>query len=131
MIENIGSVSIFVSDQERAKRFYTEVLGCKLKQDTPVRPGSDARWIAVVPASGGTEIVLYKPDETWRHYEHVIGKPQALTLNVRNMDEVHTKLREKGVSFVHEPEKESWGVYAIIHDSEGNQLMLVEKATGS
>jgi len=130
MIDHIGSVSIFVSDQERAKRFYTEVLGFTLKHDARL-PGSGARWIVVVPKTGRTEIALYKPDATFRHYQYVVGKPQALTFNVTDMKEVQARLLEKGVQFIHGPVTESWGVYAIIHDSEGNELMLVEQAARS
>ena len=127
MIDSIGNVSIFVSDQDRAKRFYTEVLGCELLHDAPVRPGSDVRWVAVIPARGGTEIALLKPHDTFRHFEHAVGKPQAIIFNVSGMDKVEADLKAKGVSFVQGPEAESWGTYAVILDSEGNELMLVEK----
>lgn len=49
MFNHIGTVSIFVSDQQRAKEFYTNVLGFELRQDAPLFPGAEARWIAVAP----------------------------------------------------------------------------------
>ena len=33
MINRVGTVSVFVSDQERAKKFYTDVLGFELRTD--------------------------------------------------------------------------------------------------
>ena len=43
--------SIFVDDQDKALRFYTEVLGFKLKHDFPAGAG---RWITVVSAEGSS-----------------------------------------------------------------------------
>ena len=63
MINRVGTVSVFVTDQERAKTFYTEVFGMELRTDRPLFPGSEARWIAVAPESAETEIILYLPDE--------------------------------------------------------------------
>ena len=57
----IGLTSIFVDDQEKALRFYTEVLGFIKKQDTPV---GRFRWITVVSPEepNGTELVLEPND---------------------------------------------------------------------
>jgi predicted enzyme related to lactoylglutathione lyase len=40
------------------------------------------------------------------------------------MEALHADLKAKGVAFVQEPEKQPWGTYAIIRDSEGNRLIL-------
>ena len=47
MIDRVSTVCLFVSDQERAKAFYTEILGFELRTDAPLYPGASARWIAV------------------------------------------------------------------------------------
>ena len=127
MIDKVGTVCIFVSDQERAKRFYTEKLGFELRTDAPLYPGAEARWIAVAPQGAQTEVILYLPDENWEHYKQTIGKSQALTFNVRDMDDAATYLKAKGVTFVQEPDAQPWGTYATIQDSEGNQILLVQQ----
>lgn len=129
-IERVGTVSVFVADQDRAKAFYTDVLGFELRADDPLYPGATNRWVAVAPADAKTEIILYLPDEDWDHYRQVVGKSQAITLNVVDMDSVHADLKKKGVEFVQEPEMQVWGNYAIIKDSEGNHLILVEPPVG-
>ncbi len=63
MIEKVGSVSIFVSDQDRAKQFYTDVLGFELHTDEPLYPGAKSRWVAVAPKGAQTAVTLYLPDE--------------------------------------------------------------------
>ncbi len=126
----VSTVSLFVSDQERAKAFYTGKLGLQLRRDAPLYPGSSARWIAVAPEGAKTEIILYLPDENWAHYRQVVGKPQALTLEVVDLATAFQDLNARGVKFVQEPQREPWGTYATIEDSEGNQILLVEQPTG-
>jgi len=127
MIDKIGTVCIFVSDQERAKQFYTDVLGFELRQDAPLYPGSEARWISVAPSGAQTEAVLYLPDENWEHYRQVVGKSQAVTFTVSDLDSTYADLKAKDVKFVQEPSKEPWGTYAQIEDSEGNTILLMEE----
>jgi lactoylglutathione lyase len=127
MIDRVSTVSIFVGDQDRAKDFYTRVLGFELRTDTPLFPGATARWLAVAPEGATTEVILYLPDENWEHYQQVVGKSQALTFNVRDMAALHADLKAKGVTFVQEPDVQPWGTYATIQDSEGNNLILVEQ----
>ncbi len=57
MIDAVATICIFVSDQDRAKAFYTEKLGFELREDAPMGP---SRWIAVAPAGARTEVILYK-----------------------------------------------------------------------
>src|SRR5512144_710669 len=126
MIDRVGSVSIFVADQDRAKAFYTEVLGFDLRTDMPLYPGAANRWLAVAPRGASTEVILYLPDENWEHYRQVVGKTQALAFNVSDMKALHADLKARGVTFVQEPDVQPWGTFATIEDSEGNKLILVE-----
>ena len=127
MIDRVGTISVFVGDQDRAKDFYTSVLGFELRTDAPLSPGSTARWVAVAPRGAETEVILYLPDENWEHYRQVVGKSQALTFNVTDMDALQADLKAKGVKFLQEPDRQPWGTYAMIQDSEGNSLLLVEQ----
>ncbi|MAS36183.1 MAG: bleomycin resistance protein [Anaerolineaceae bacterium] len=127
MIDKVSTVCVFVSDQERAKAFYTDVLGFELRGDNPLYPGAQARWLAVAPQGAETEIILYLPDENWEHYQQVVGKSQAVTLNVTDMESLVATLKSKGVTFIQVPDPQPWGTYAMIRDSEGNGLMLVEQ----
>ncbi len=128
MINHVGTVSIFVSDQDRAKAFYTEKLGMDLRADAPLYPGAANRWLAVAPAKAVTELILYVPDENWEHYKQVVGQSQAITIDVTDMTALHSDLTAKGITFVQEPDVQPWGNFAIIEDSEGNHLVLVEQS---
>ncbi len=112
------------------KTFYTDIFGFELRADAPLFPGATARWIAVAPQGARTEIILYLPDDNWDHYRQVVGKSQALTLDVTDMAALHEQLTAKGVVFVQEPDVQPWGTFAMIEDSEGNRIMLVEQPAG-
>src|SRR3712207_9522975 len=57
----IAVTSVFVSDQDRAQRFYTEVLGFETRQDVPV---GEARWITVgTPGGQGDTELLLEPGD--------------------------------------------------------------------
>ncbi|RME53120.1 MAG: hypothetical protein D6790_17995 [Caldilineae bacterium] len=128
MITKVGTVSVFVADQQRAKTFYTEKLGMELRTDAELYPGASVRWIAVAPPGAETEIILYLPDENWEHYRQTVGKSQSITLSVDDMAATVAELKERGVVFVQEPEVQPWGAFAIIQDSEGNSLILAQPA---
>ena len=130
MIKLVGTVSVFVADQQRAKDFYTNTLGFELRTDAELYPGSQARWIAVAPKGAKTELILYLPDDAWAHYQGVVGKSQAITLNVTDMQTVFEDLISKGVKFVQEPDAQPWGTFATLEDSEGNNILLVEQPEG-
>jgi hypothetical protein len=49
---------------------------------------------------------------------------------VTDMATLHEELKAKGVVFVLEPDVQPWGTFAMIEDSEGNTLLLVEQPAG-
>ena len=126
MISRVGTVSIFVEDQDRAKAFYTEKLGMELISDDELWPGADSRWLAVTPAGAETQIVLYKFDENWEHYRSTFGQSQSLTLQCEDIDETYRLYKERGVEFLSEPETQFWGRFVMMKDCEGNTLILVQ-----
>jgi lactoylglutathione lyase len=129
-INRVATVCVFVSDQDRAKAFYTEQLGLQLRADEPLFPGAPSRWLAVAPAGSQCDLILYLPDANWDHYRQVVGKSQAITLDVSDMAETAAQLKGRGVMFVQEPDAQPWGTYATIEDSVGNHILLVEQPAG-
>lgn len=128
MITMVGTVSLFVEDQDRAKAFYVDKMGFDCRIDVEMYPGAPVRWIDVAPAGAQTSLILYVPDENWSHYKDTVGKSQAITLTVDDLDSTYETLKSRGVTFVSEPQQESWGHFATIEDSEGNNIMLVQNS---
>ena len=127
MITSIATVTVFVEDQDRAKAFYTEKLGFKLVNDSEMFPGSGLRWITVAPEGCPTELTLFPMGGQWEHYREAMGKPQCFTLHCDDIMATYRELTVKGVQFLGEPQAQAWGSFAMLVDSEGNQIVLGQR----
>src|SRR5881628_231657 len=58
MIEKLTHVPIVVSDQEKALKFYTEVLGFEKRAD--YRNPGNPRWLTVAPKGTDVELILFE-----------------------------------------------------------------------
>jgi catechol 2,3-dioxygenase-like lactoylglutathione lyase family enzyme len=125
----INLASVLVDDQEKALRFYTEVLGFKEKTNVPV---GGSRWITVVSPDDpdGTELVL-EPDD------HPAAKPfkdalvaDGIPFTSFAVDDVraeYERLRELGVSFTQEPAEMGPVTTAVLDDTCGNLIQIVHQ----
>jgi catechol 2,3-dioxygenase-like lactoylglutathione lyase family enzyme len=129
MIDRIGMVPIFVSDQQRALEFYRDKLGFEVILDDPYSGyGADAfRWITVAPKKGGTQFILYHPamnpgdDEL----ENRVGTWTGIVFFTDDIMGTYKTLSERGVQFDGEPKKQPWGGYeCFFRDPDGNRFHL-------
>jgi catechol 2,3-dioxygenase-like lactoylglutathione lyase family enzyme len=123
----IGLTSIFVDDQDQAERFYTEVLGLKVKTSAPYGP--EERWLTVVSPEEphGVELVLHLADEPARAFQAASRQAGRPVLSLRSDDCAGEaeRLKAKGVVFVKEPWRRDYGgVDAVFADTCGNLLNL-------
>jgi predicted enzyme related to lactoylglutathione lyase len=118
MIRKMKFASIPVRDQDRALNFYVNMLGFTLQTDQPM--GHGLRWIEVRPPRGDTGIALFTPPGL----EDRIGTFTGISLECDDVQKTFEELSARGVEFVKPPKAESWGVAAIMKDSEGNQIVL-------
>ncbi|MEU4011612.1 VOC family protein [Streptomyces pseudogriseolus] len=127
----IQLTSVFVDDQAKALRFYTDVLGFVAKHDVPV--GETDRWLTVVPADDpdGTELLLEPA-------HHPAVKPyrdalvaDGIPLAVFAVDDVraeYERLREHGVRFTQEPLDMGPVTTAVFDDTCGNLIQIASQA---
>src|SRR6266702_81955 len=118
MIRGIKFVSVPVTDQDRSLQFFTEKLGFKVATDQPF--DGKQRWIELVIPGAETGLVLFTPDG----HEDRIGEFQPLSFTTDDVFASAAVMKERGVEFVSEPKKESWGTSAIFKDPDGNQYVL-------
>lgn len=118
MIRSIKFASVPVLDQDRALDFYINTLGFLLVTDQPM--GSGQRWIEVRPPRGETGLALF----TAPGQESRVGTFAGLSFECDDVQKTYAELTAKGVEFAKPPKAESWGVMAIMKDSEGNQIVM-------
>jgi lactoylglutathione lyase len=117
-IQKVAKTGVYVSDQQRALDFYTDVLGFRLVADQPMGPG--ARWIEVAPAGGETSLTLWTPPGM----EDRIGSFTGVVLACDDVQTTYQELRERGVEFEMEPKDQPGGVMASFQDPDGNSFVL-------
>jgi catechol 2,3-dioxygenase-like lactoylglutathione lyase family enzyme len=124
----IKFVSLMVSDQEAALRFYTDVLGFTKMADIPL--GED-RWLTVVSPDGvdGVEMVLeplrFQPAAVYQKALFDAGIP-ATALISRDIQKDYMDLKTRGVVFRGEPQNAGIIMTVLFEDTCGNLINLVQ-----
>lgn len=117
-INQIAIVSIPVSDQQRAKSFYQDILGFELIAEN--RMGPDQLWIQLRPAGAQTSITLV----TW--FEKMPpGSVQGVVLDIDDVTACRDELIDKGVD-VSPIDAQPYGKFATFADPDGNSWVLQE-----
>ena len=126
----ITMVSVLVDDQDKALKFYTEILGFKEKNNIPM---GEHRWLTVVSPENpdGTELVL-EPDE------HPAAKPfkRALvadgipytSFDVDDVQKEYERMSKLGVRFTQEPADMGPVTTAVLDDTCGNLIQILHHA---
>ncbi|MFF9482859.1 VOC family protein [Streptomyces sp. NPDC014733] len=130
----IHLTSVFVDDQAKARRFYTEMLGFETKHDVPLGEGADAdRWLTVVSPEDpdGTELLLEPSGHSavppYKAALFLDGIPAA-SFAVDDVPAEHDRLRALGVHFTQEPVTTGPVTTAVLDDTCGNLIQLVHSA---
>ena len=123
----IAMTSIHVDDQEKALRFYTDVLGFVTKHDVPL---GEHRWITVVSpqAPDGVELVL-EPNghPAVRPYTEALvadGIPFT-AFAVDDVQAEYQRLTALGVTFTQPPMTMGPATTAVLDDTCGNLIQLI------
>jgi catechol 2,3-dioxygenase-like lactoylglutathione lyase family enzyme len=122
----IKLTSVMVDDQDRALKFYTEVLGFVKKRDEPV---GAYKWLTVVSPEGPDEIeLLLEPNanplgRTFQKGLYEQGIPATIFF-VDDVEREYKRLKALGVRFTSEPEKTAYGTNATFDDTCGNLISL-------
>jgi predicted enzyme related to lactoylglutathione lyase len=122
--------SVYVTDQTRAKEFYTSILGFVSAIDVPA---GDYRWITVASAQdpGGVQLVLeplgFAPAATYQAALHEAGIPFT-AFGSDDVQQEFERLTALGVVFTLPPTVQPWGVMAVFDDTCGNLIMLQQMA---
>ena len=124
----IKLISIFVDDQDKGLRFYTEVLGFKKKQDFPV---GGARWITVVSPEGPDDLELVLEPNSHpaaSAFQAALRKDGIPVTSFESADirSEAQRLKDRGVVFTVEPTAAGKVTIAIFSDTCGNLIQMHE-----
>jgi predicted enzyme related to lactoylglutathione lyase len=132
MAMKIKVTSIYVNDQEKALRFYTEVLGFAKKADFSQGP---YRWLTVASPDepDGAELQLALNDNpAARAYQQAIfeqNRPAAM-FSVDDVQREYDRMNALGAEFTMPPTKVTGSTIAMLKDTCGNLIQLVALSWG-
>lgn len=124
----IKLTSVMVNDQQKALKFYTDVLGFIKKTEIDM---GDYKWLTVesTEEQHGTELLLeptaFAPAQTYQQalFE---AKIPATIFHVANLDAEYERLKDLGVEFTGTPMAAGMVKMATFNDTCGNLIRLVQ-----
>jgi catechol 2,3-dioxygenase-like lactoylglutathione lyase family enzyme len=118
-LSGIEVISVPVSDQDAAKKFYSETLGFTVAMDTTF--GDEGmRWVMLRPPGGGAAITLVTWFDTMSP-----GSQRGTVLGCNDIEQTAADLRARGLSFFEDAIQEApWGRWLTFGDPDGNAWVL-------
>jgi catechol 2,3-dioxygenase-like lactoylglutathione lyase family enzyme len=126
----IEHFALIVTDYDEAIRFFVDILGFELVEDSPALTsagGRPKRWVVVRPPGATTSLLLAQADGE-RQAAAVgeqFGGRVGLFLRVDDFADSYARMRGAGVEFVGEPRDEPFGQVAVFLDVAGNRWDLL------
>jgi predicted enzyme related to lactoylglutathione lyase len=122
--------TLYVNDQEKALRFYTDVLGFQKKADFSK---GTYRWLSVVSPEDpdGVELLLESnANPAGKAYQEALYGQQtrAAQFLVSDVQAEHDRLAAKGVKFTMPVTKVTGSIIAVLDDTCGNLIQLFQAA---
>jgi predicted enzyme related to lactoylglutathione lyase len=124
----IKLTSVLVDDQEKALKFYTEVLGFIKKTEIPM---GKHKWLTVVSKEeqDGVELVLepisFEPAKVFQEELFNAGIPLT-AFNVDSVDKEYERLINLGVIFSMQPTEMGPTKLAVFNDTCGNNIQIFQ-----
>ena len=132
----IGSVQLWVHDQDAALAFWTDNVGFEVRSDVTVPEMGNFRWLAVgPPGQPDVSIVLMAvpgppimDPPTAKQVLDLTSKGFAGTVFLVTEDcrQSFKELTVRGVTFQEEPEERPYGIDAAFRDPSGNHIRLTQ-----
>lgn len=124
----IGITNVLVDDQDKALKFYTEILGFVKKTEVPL---GEHKWLTVVSkeAQDGVELLLepmgFAPARVYQKALYEAGIPYT-SFHVDDIQKEYERLEKLGVKFSLKPTKTGPVTIAVFDDTCGNNIQIAQ-----
>jgi catechol 2,3-dioxygenase-like lactoylglutathione lyase family enzyme len=121
----LAAVTYLVRDYDEAIRWFVDLLGFELREDTPL--GNGKRWVRVAAPESDGSLLLARAEGA--NQQASIGKAAGgrvgFFLHVSDFETTYQRLLSQGVHFREKPRHESYGTVAVFEDLYGNEWDLI------
>jgi len=133
MRQTLANITLVVPDYDEAIRYYTDILGFELLEDSVLTP--EKRWVRVRPRGSGDGCALLLARAATPEQAAAIGRQTGgrvfLFLHTDDFDRDYGAYRSRGVNFVNGPRDEAYGRVAVFTDRYGNLWDLIGPAVSA
>jgi predicted enzyme related to lactoylglutathione lyase len=124
----IKLTTVYVDDQDKALRFYTDVVGFVKKADVSQGP---YRWLTVVSAEepDGTELLLERNDNpAAKAFQQAMFQQgqNAAMFYTDDLQRDYERMKTAGAEFTMPPTKVTGSTIAMVNDTCGNLLQITQ-----
>jgi catechol 2,3-dioxygenase-like lactoylglutathione lyase family enzyme len=130
MPQTLAHVTFLVRNYDEALTFFTEALGFRVLEDTPLSDGK--RWVLVAPP-GSTGMALLLAQAATPEQAQGIGRQGAgrvfLFLHTDDFWRDYRQMQARNVRFLESPRQEPYGIVAVFEDLYGNKWDLLQPKT--
>jgi catechol 2,3-dioxygenase-like lactoylglutathione lyase family enzyme len=126
---HLDLAAVMVEEYDEAIRFFVDLLGFELVEDSPsmTNDGRPKRWVVVRPPGAVTGLLLAQAEGAAQR--DAVGNQFAgrvgFFLRVDDFDAAYRRMTEAGVAFVSAPRTEEYGPVAVFLDVAGNRWDLL------
>ncbi|MDP4177166.1 MAG: VOC family protein [Bacillota bacterium] len=124
MINKIGKITLYVNNQDEAKKFWIEKLDFVVKFEQPMGP--NMKWVEVGPSeSEFTTFVLYDKNLMRLQNPSTNVEHPSIILSTTDLDSTYSQMKSNGVE-VGEVMKMPYGKMFSFKDQDGNEYLIRE-----
>jgi catechol 2,3-dioxygenase-like lactoylglutathione lyase family enzyme len=129
-LNQVWTVTVWVSDRKRAIEFYTQKLGFKVAV-----MDEKTGWVELGLPGGFTKIAIVEPtkelgESYYKYLTQRIGTATGISFETFDINALYEELKAKGVKFEEPPKKMAWGgLMTTFVDPDGNEFEVVEDRT--
>ncbi len=124
---SLARIALLVRDYDEAIAYFTQILGFRLVEDTPLT--ATKRWVVVSPNRADAPALLLAraaDDAQAARIGDQAGGRVFLFLHTDDFDRDHALFEARGVRFIEAPREEPYGKVAVFEDLYGNRWDLIE-----
>jgi uncharacterized glyoxalase superfamily protein PhnB len=129
-LNQVWTVTVWVSDRKRAIEFYTQKLGFEV-----ALMDEKSGWVELGLPGGFTKIAIVEPtkelgESYYNYLTQRIGEATGISFETFDINALYEELKAKGVKFEEPPKKMPWGGFMTTFvDLDGNEFEVVEDRT--
>jgi catechol 2,3-dioxygenase-like lactoylglutathione lyase family enzyme len=127
MPQTLAAVALLVREYDEALAFFTEALGFRVLEDTPL--GGGKRWVVIAPPdTRGASLLLARvaSPEQLKSVGNQAGGRVFLFLHTDDFWRDYRLMQAANVKFLEAPRQESYGTVAVFEDLYGNKWDLLQ-----